>query len=168
MRFGGAMKRITDNPYLVFPLGAVVGMALLVGVSLLQSDRLIFNDAFPVFFLLLPLLAALFSFVGRVPAGESKSLWDRRVVKWLGTTVLALAGSFAIWFSSGFIPYDGGPAYNYPRFHYVYYPQAAARQRVSAGGKALDETLYTLEGNKVALSELWKGRPIVVEFGSIT
>ena len=162
------MQRIKDNPYWIFALGAALGMALLVGLSLLQSDRLVFNDAYPIFFLLLPAAAAAFSFLGRASASESTSIGDRWIVKWLGTTVLGLAGSFAIWFASGFIPYHGGPAYNYPRFHYVYYPQAAAMQRVSAGEKALDETLYTLEGNKVALSDLWKERPMVVEFGSIT
>lgn len=161
------MKRIMDNSYLAFTLGAALAMALLVGLSLLQSDRLVFNDAYPIFFLLLAPAAAVFSFLQRAGARGSKNIWDRWVVKWLGTTVLGLAGAFVIWSASSIlIPYKGGSGYNYPRFYFASYEQA--RQRVNAGYRALDETLYTLEGNKVELSDLWKERPIVVEFGSIT
>lgn len=162
------MKRIADSPYLVFPLGAAVAMALLVGWSLLQSDRLVLNDAYPIFFLLLPLLAAVYCFLGRGRAGGGARIWDRGAVKWLGATVLGLAGALIVWVASGFIPYQAGPEYNYPRFHYGYSVRSAALQQVSAGGQARDATLYTLEENQVALSDLWRERPIVVEFGSIT
>jgi len=162
------MSPIKDNPYLVFPLGAALGMALVVGCSFLLSDRLLFNDAFPLFFLLIPLAAAVYSFLGRAPATGRPKIWDRWVVKWLGSSVLGLTASFAVWFVSGFIPYDGGQAYNYPRFHYVYSRRDAALQQVSAGDQARDATVYTLEGNPMGLSELWKEKPIVVEFGSIT
>lgn len=162
------MSSIKDSPYLTFPLGAALGMALVVGCSFLLSDRLLFNDAFPLFFLLIPLGAALYCFLSRAPASGRRKIGDRWVVKWLGTTVLGLAASFAVWFVSGFIPYSGGTAYNYPRFHYVYSRRDAALQRVSAGDEARDATVYTLEGNPVGLSELWKEKPIVVEFGSIT
>jgi hypothetical protein len=143
-------------------------MALVVGCSFLLRDRLLFNDAFPLFFLLIPVAAAVYSSLGRRRATGRPNIWDRWVAKWLGSSVLGLTASFAIWFVSGFIPYDGGLAYNYPRFHYVYSRRDAALQQVSAGDQARDATVYTLEGNPLGLSELWKEKPIVVEFGSIT
>lgn len=48
------MKRIANSPYLLFPLGAAVVMVLLVGWSLLLSDRLAANNLYAILLLLLP------------------------------------------------------------------------------------------------------------------
>lgn len=157
------MKEITRNPYLAFPLGAVVGMALLVGSSLLLSDRLVANNAFAVFFLLLPAGAALYCFNGWARA--SGGPW---VLKWLGTTVLSVLASLVVLFASlAFIPFKARAAYNYPHFNPAVYPRQGDG-RVQAGEKAADGTVYTLDGDEVWLADLWKDRPIVLELGSIT
>ncbi|MBI4460649.1 MAG: hypothetical protein HY648_11400, partial [Acidobacteria bacterium] len=86
----------------------------------------------------------------------------------VGTAILGSLAAVVVFFASGIlIPYQRVPVYNYPHFHYSYYLSGAER-RAKAGGEALDATLYTLEGNEVRLAELWKERPILVEFGSIT
>lgn len=60
-----------------------------------------------------------------------------------------------------------GDTYNYRRFRF--WPARDGIQRdVTAGDKAVDATVYTLEGDPVELLSLWEDRPIVVEFGSIT
>ena len=158
------MKRILHNPYVVFPLGSALAVALIVGWSFMLSDRLDANVAFPVFFLLLPLLAALYSFRGRAHA--SRSRW---IGRWLGTTVLGFLAALVVFTAADVLfPYKPSPGYyNFTRSHYAHYLHGAER-RVSAGDKALEETLYTLEGDGVRLSDLWKERPIVVEFGSAT
>ena len=157
------MKQMARNPYWAFPLGAVVAMAILVGWSLLLNDRLAANNAFAVFFLLLPLLAALYCFSSRARASGGR--W---IVKWLGTTVLGFLASFVVLFAAlALIPFKARAAYNYPHFNVATYPSRGG-QRVSPGEKALDETLYTLEGEQVRLADLWKERPIVIEFGSVT
>ncbi len=157
------MKRITRNPYLAFPLGAALAMALVVGWSLLQSDRLVINEAFLVYLLLLPLLAATYSLIVRARAS-----WVRWIMTCVGTTALGYIAAFAVFVASGVLfPYESVSVYNYPRFHYSYYLSGEER-RVTPGGEALDETLYSLAGDEVRLSDLWKERPIVVEFGSVT
>ncbi len=157
------MKKITRNPYLAFPLGTALAMALVVGWSLTRSDRLVINETFLVFLLLLPLLAAVYSLIVRARAS-----WVRWIMTCAGTTALGFIAAFAVFVASGVLfPYKSVPIYNYPRFHYSYYLTGEER-RVNTGEEALDETLYTLEGNEVRLSDLWKERPIVVEFGSVT
>lgn len=157
------MKQMMHNPYWAFPLGAVVAMTFLVGWSLGMSDRLAANNAFAVFFLLLPLLAALYCFSGWARA--SKGRW---IVKWLGSTVLGLLASVAVLFASlALIPFQVRAEYNYPHFNVATYPNRGG-QIARAGGTAPDGTLYTLEEDPLRLSDLWKERPIVVEFGSIT
>jgi len=163
------MRRITQNPYLAFPLGAVIAMTLLLGLSFTQSDPLLFNDAYPVFFLLLPAVAAWYCFLSRSRTSGETKFWDRWAVKWFGTTALALAASSAVWLASSLlIRYGPGPEYNYPRFSFAAAYEDGSEQRVDAGGVALDKTVYTLEGNAMRLSDLWSERPIVIEFGSIT
>ncbi len=157
------MKRIANNPYLLFPLGAAVIMALLVGWSLLLNDRLDANNLYAVFLLLLPVLSAMYCFSGRVRASGG-----RRVVKWLGSSVLSELASVIVLFAAmALIPVKARAAYNYPHFYPGTYPGAQG-QIARAGGKAPDETLYTLQGDAVSLAGLWTERPIVVEFGSVT
>lgn len=158
------MQRITRNPFLAFPLGVALAMVLSVAWSLTQDDRLVVNQIFVVFLMVIPLLAAVYSLM--IGAGTS---WSRRILTWVGTAALGSLAAFIVFFGSGLlIPYDSTPVYNYPHFHYSDYVAGGQEQRVASGGQALDETLYTLEGNEVNLADLWTERPIVVEFGSIT
>lgn len=155
------MKGLVENPFLAFPLSVGLAMALGVAWSIRQDDRLVVNEIFVVFLLALPLVAAGYAFL----VGEG---WLRRLGIWVGTAVLGSVAAFLVFFASGIlIPYQRVSVYNYPHFHYSYY-LAGAERRVTSGGKALDETLYSLEGNQVKLADLWNERPIVVEFGSVT
>jgi hypothetical protein len=157
------MKRIANSPYLLFPLGAAVVMALLVGWSLLLSDRLAVNNLYAVFLLLLPVLSAVYCFSGQLRASGG-----RRVVKWVGSTVLSELVSVIVLFAAmALIPVKARAAYNYPHFYPGTYP-GAREQIARAGGKAPDETLYTLQGDAVSVAGLWTERPIVIEFGSVT
>lgn len=157
------MRRIMGNPYLIFPLGAALVVAALVSWSFLQGDGPSVNTPFLVFVLLLPLIAALYSFSKGVRA---RGGWW--IVRWFGTTVLSVLASVAVLFASMiFIPAKANEAYNYVHFKFASYGSGEQR-RVKVGGEALDATLYTLDENKVRLSDLWKERPIVLEFGSVT
>lgn len=64
---------------------------------------------------------------------------------------------------------DDGPeadGYNYRHFRFAAYE--GTRRNVRAGDPAPDGTLYTLDGDEVTLAGLWRERPAVVEFGSVT
>jgi hypothetical protein len=70
---------------------------------------------------------------------------------------------------------DSTAAYNYPRFdEYVaaggdLADEDAFRSSAWAGQRAPDFTLLRLgDGAGVRLSELWRSRPLVMEFGSFT
>jgi hypothetical protein len=70
---------------------------------------------------------------------------------------------------------DSTAAYNYPRFdEYVAAggdkaDEDAFRASPWAGQRALDFTLPRLgDGTGVRLSDLWRSRPLVMEFGSFT
>lgn len=70
---------------------------------------------------------------------------------------------------------DGTAAYNYPRFdEYVsaggdLADEDAFRASPWAGQRAPDFTLPRLsDGTSVQLSDLWRSRPLVMEFGSFT
>jgi hypothetical protein len=69
----------------------------------------------------------------------------------------------------------GAASYNYPRFdEYVaaggdVADEAAFRQAPRAGQRAADFTLPRLgDSAPVRLSELWRAKPLVMEFGSFT
>lgn len=159
------MQRIARNPYLAFPLAAAVAMALLVGWSLLLSNRLTANNAFAVFFLLIPLLAALYCF-----SGWARASGGRWIVKWLGTSVLGLLASGVVGFASiALIPFKALSTYtyNYPHFNVAVYPTRGGGS-VRPGEQAADGTVYTLDENPVRLADLWKEKPVVIEVGSIT
>jgi hypothetical protein len=89
------MKRIMDNSYLIFPLGAALAMAGLVSWSLVAGDGPSINAPSLVFLVLLPLLAALFSFT---KSARARGGWW--IVRWLGTTVFGLVASVAVLFAS--------------------------------------------------------------------
>ena len=70
---------------------------------------------------------------------------------------------------------DSTAAYNYPRFdEYVaaggdLADEDAFRASPRAGQRAPDFTLPRLsDGTSVQLSDLWRSRPLVMEFGSFT
>ncbi|HJZ13743.1 MAG TPA: hypothetical protein VJ521_16435, partial [Acidobacteriota bacterium] len=125
------MRRVTENIFLSFALGAGVGMALLVGWSLTLSNRLSANDAFPLFFLILPVVAAVYA--SSKPVRAKGGHW---AVRWLGTTTLGLLVSGVVWGASSFIPFKPNAAYNYPRFHYSSSYEQARERLVNAGGPA--------------------------------
>ena len=86
---------------------------------------------------------------------------------WLGSTLLAMvfaAAAFAVVGPSDTAAYAD---YNYLHFDRDAYATADQR-RVTAGGPALDQTLYDLDGSEVQLSTLWHNRPVVIEFGSVS
>jgi hypothetical protein len=68
----------------------------------------------------------------------------------------------------------GMDAYNYERFDA--YVESGADERefaafpnmLHAGERAPDGELTILDGGRVRLSELWRGRDLVLEFGSFT
>jgi hypothetical protein len=159
------MRRIIRNPVLGFPLCVALAMALGVAWSLTRDDRLVINQIFLVVLALIPLSGAGYAiFIAK--AGGSGF---RKLVTWVGTVVLGGFAAFAVFFASGILlPYNSTPSYNYAHFHYAHYIRGGTEQRVFAGDQAVEETLYNLEGNPVSLSELWRDKPIVVEFGSIT
>jgi len=157
------MKRILSSPYVMFPLGAALAMAGLVGLSLLRGNRLGVNTPFVVFLAALPLVAALYSSSQGVHA---RGGWW--IVRWAGTTCIGLLTSIAVLLGSMIvIPPGAYEAYNYAHFNFASY-ESGAERRVRVGAKALDATLFTLEEQQVRLSDLWMERPIVLEFGSVT
>ena len=159
-------KRILQNPYMVFPLGVALVMVLLTGWAFTQGDREVINQPFLALLLLLPLLAAGYS----VWVRKNES-WLRRIKAWVGTTALGLAAAIFVFALSGMlIPVRRVPIadYNSRHFRFSDYVRAAQQKLVTAGDKAVDETLYTLDEQAVKLSDLWKQRPIVIEFGAVT
>lgn len=58
--------------------------------------------------------------------------------------------------------------YNYEHFTLSASGADDIQRGVSAGERAANASLTTLDGETVTLSELWTERPVVVEFGSIT
>jgi len=174
------MKPIIDNPYLALPFGTSVMMILLETWSFFQSDPLVINQLFLVFLLSLPVLVAFYLAV-------APRLWDIKiragmgywVLRWIASTFLVLVVALTVYLAWGFVlPYRTAltsstltdtkiATYNYLHFGYSSYDRGKQR-RVAAGKKALDKTLYDLTGNTIQLSQLWKEKPIVVEFGSIT
>ena len=159
------MRRIIHNPFLGFPLSVALAMVLAVAWSLTRDDRLVINQIFLVVLMVIPLSAAAYSFF----IVRARASWFRRLATWVGTVALGSIVAFGVFLASGIlIPYNSTPVYNYPHFHYAHYERGGTGQRVAAGDQAVEETLSTLEGNPVSLTDLWQERPIVVEFGSIT
>ena len=60
-----------------------------------------------------------------------------------------------------------GHDYNYDASPYLSEPFWEFRDNMRAGTPALDFTLPTLDGDSVTLSDL-RGKPVLIEFGSIT
>ena len=159
-------KRSLQNPYIVFPCVVALVMALLTGWAFTQGDRDTINQPFVALLLLLPLLAAGYSVWSR--KNES---WFCRIKTWVGTTAFGWGAAIFVFALSGMlIPVRVVPTANYNSGHFRYsdYARAARQKVVTAGEKAVDETLYTLEEKPVRLSDLWKERPVVIEFGAVT
>jgi hypothetical protein len=157
------MKRVTRNPYLIFPLGAALVMAALACLSFIRGEAPGIDASSVGFLVLLPLIAAAYSFLNG--EGAKAGPW---ILRWLGTTILGIVASVVTLFASIIlIPPPPHEAYNYAHFHFASY-ESGQQRHVSVGEQALDETLSTLEQTTVGLSDLWKERPIVLEFGSVT
>lgn len=73
---------------------------------------------------------------------------------------------------SRLLPTDADPAeesvYNYAHFAYDYYAQSGGPRGLPAGSHVPDDTIYDQSGRPVRLGELYRERPIVVEFGSVS
>jgi hypothetical protein len=60
-----------------------------------------------------------------------------------------------------------GHPYNYDASPYLQEPHTDLRQIMPTGERALDFTIPSLDGDEVTLSAL-TGKPVMIEFGSIT
>jgi len=165
---------------LMVPLGTVGMTILLEGWSFFQADPLVINQLFLALLLALPLWVALsLLLIPRFWSGKPHTHWGLWILKWMGSTALAFMAALTVYVTWGMVlPYRTALAssshtdsqiaeYNYAHFGYGSYNRGRER-RVSPGEEALDETLFDLEGDSIQLSNLWRERPIVVEFGSIT
>ena len=174
------IQSMMHGPYLMVPFGTVGITILLEGWSFFQADPLVINQLFLAFLLSLPLWVALsLLLIPRFWSGKPHTHWGLWIFKWVGSTALAFMAALTVYMAWGVVlPYRTTLAssphidsqiaeYNYAHFGYGSYSRGKER-RVAPGEEALDETLYDLAGNSVQLSDLWKERPIVVEFGSIT
>ncbi len=155
------------HPLLAIPVSSGLLMALIAIWAVFQSDRWVINQAFLLFLPLLPLLATLYLTIYSRRT-EMKSHWIRLALVWVGSNALGLFVITTLFLAFHTLaPAETSPTYNYDHFGFSSYVQGHDRS-VVPGGKALDALLYDMEGNSVQLSSLWKQRPIVVEFGSIT
>ncbi len=60
------------------------------------------------------------------------------------------------------------PVYNYAHFAYEYYAPSGGPRGLPAGSRVPDDTVYDQSGRPVRLGELYRKRPIVLEFGSVS
>lgn len=164
----GMARSIARSPFVIFPLGAAVIVALLSAWFAIDDDTLAVNQGFLGFLVALPVIVALCLMAGgRFWNRANTRNIGRWLWRWLGSTALALV--FAIVAFALFGPVDEAAYadYNYLHFDRDAYVTAGQR-RVAAGGPALDQTIYDLDGNEVQLSTLWQDRPVVIEFGSVS
>ena len=162
-------RSIARSPFVVFPLGAAVIVALLSAWFVVAADTLAINQAFLGFLVAIPVIVALCLVAGgRLWNPASTRNMGRWLWSWLGSTTLALV--FAIVAFGLLRPVDEAAYadYNYLHFNPGGGYEIADQRRVAVGGPALDQTIYDLDGNKKQLSTLWQGRPVVIEFGSVS
>ncbi len=161
------MKWKLNNPFLVIALGTALPMMVILVWALLQTDRVVINQAFALFLPLLPILVTGYLVFNR-RSTDPKPRWPRFALMWMGGNALGVSVAtilFALFHAFAFAEAD--PGYNYSHFGFSSYLEGRQRQ-VVPGEKAVDEILYDLKGNTVQLSALWKQSPIVVEYGNIT
>jgi len=161
------MKWKFNNPFLVIALGTALPMMVMLVWALLQTDRVVINQAFALFLPLLPILVTVYLVFNRRSI-DPKPRWPRFALIWIGGNALGVSVAtvlFALFHALALAEADRG--YNYSHFGFSSYLEGRQRQLVP-GEKAQDEILYDLKGNTVQLSSLWKQSPIVVEYGSIT
>jgi peroxiredoxin len=161
------MKWKLNHPFLVIALGTALPMMVMLVWALLQTDRVVINQAFALFLPLLPILVTVYLVLNR-RSTDPKPGWPRFALLWMGGNALGVSVAtllFALFHAFAFAEVDQG--YNYSHFGFSSYLEGRQRQ-VVPGEKAVDEILYDLTGNTVQLSTLWKQNPIVVEYGNIT
>ena len=161
-------RSIARSPFVVFPLGAAVIVALLSAWFVVAADTLAINQAFLGFLVAIPVIVALCLVAGgRFWNPASTRNIGRWLWSWFGSTALALV--FAIVAFAVLGPVDEAAYADYNYWHFDRDGYVTADQRgVAAGGPALDQTIYDLDGNEMQLSTLWQGRPVVIEFGSVS
>jgi len=142
-------------------------MVLILGWAYTRPDPLIANELFLYFLLVVPVLAAAYLLVQHSRSQQSLS-FPGLFVYWVGSSGLGFltAGILFIAFH-GVLPEGAERVYNYRHFGFSSYIQGRNRQ-VQEGGAAVNGVVYDLEGRPRQLSDLWKSRPVVLEFGSIT
>ena len=161
-------RTIARSPFVIFPLGAAVIVVSLSVWFAFDDDTLAVNQGFLGFLVAIPVIVALCLVAGGKfwnPA-STRNIW-RWLWSWLGSTVLALVFASVAFAVVGPVDTAAYADYNYQHFDREAYVTADQR-RVAAGVPALDQTIYDLDGNAVQLSTLWQGRPVVIEFGSVS
>lgn len=162
------VRNIARSPFVIFPLGAAVIVVLLSAWFAMDDDTLAVNQGFLGFLVAIPVIVALCLVAG----GRFWNLASTRNIgrwlwSWLGSSVLALVFASVAFAVVGPVDTAAYADYNYLHFDRDAYITADQRQ-VAAGGLALDQTIYDLDGNEVQLSTLWQSRPVVIEFGSVS
>ncbi len=158
------IRRLFGNPVVVLPLGAGLVVVLLSVVSGFGADPLVFNQRFLIFLISMP-------FVVGICVGMGKRFWNPSgygFLAWLGSTVLAAILSLVAFAYTAPADPAAFSDYNYSHFDRDAYVTANSLRRVVAGGEALPYTVYDLQGNDVPLATLWRERPVVIEFGSVS
>ena len=162
-------RSIARSPFVIFPLGAAVIVALLSAWFVVAADTLAINQAFLGFLVAIPVIVALCLVAGgRLWNPASTRNIGRWLWSWLGSTVLALVFAIVALAVLGPVDEAANAEYNYLHFNPGGGYEMADQRGVAAGGPALDQTIYDLDGNEVQLSTLWQGRPVVIEFGSVS
>ena len=90
------------------------------------------------------------------------------MLAWLGSTVLAIILSCTVFAYTVPVTPEAYAVYNYLHFDRDAYATANQHRKVVAGGAAPPHTVYDLQGNAVPLTTLWRERPVVIEFGSVS
>jgi len=156
--------RIFGNPIVVLPLGAALVVVLLSVVSGFGPDPQVINERFLIFLMCVPFLVAICMGIG-------KRFWNRAgglFLTWLGSTVLAITLSMVAFAYTAPADPAAYAVYNYLHFDSDAYATANPLRKVVAGDAALPHTIYDLQGNEVPLATLWRERPVVIEFGSVS
>ena len=159
------MKEGLRKPLLVAPVASALIMGVCAVGALATSDPLVINPVFFLYLMALPLLVAGYLLI--TTRGENQSLlgW---LGAWLGISALsAVAATMVVVCFYALLPEGPQPSYNYDHFGFSSYIRGRERQ-VQEGGQAVDGVVYDLKGNSLQLASLWRERPVVVEFGSIT
>ena len=83
------MKWKFNNPFLVIALGTALPMMVMLVWALLQTDRVVINQAFALFLPLLPILVTVYLVFNRRSI-DPKPGWPRFALIWIGGNALGV------------------------------------------------------------------------------